>query len=186
MSRWGRFLGRPAARRSAEAGDVADFRARVESWLEAGSPAALRAAIEQAASLSSPDEVELDVERLQARLEAVELGTRLAAGDWPVVSTQHKAVAGDVCHDIAAVAIVGADRERQATLLITSRRVVLVGTPLLQSPWSAVTSCRLESRDLLLTFKGQTHRIRCATHVAAERASVLAAALRAPRVSASP
>lgn len=185
MSGWRQLFRR--AERAHHGGDDLDaFRQSVDAWLSTGTPEVLREAIARATRLSVPEDVELEVERLQARLEALELGERLAIGDWPVVRTQHKAAGDDQCHEIAAVAVVGASRERPATLLVTSRRVVLVGTPLLQAPWSAVAGCRLEGRDLLLTFKGQTHRVRCPTHVAAERASVLGEALRTRTSPASP
>jgi hypothetical protein len=184
MSPWRRFFGRPA--RHAPGDEVVAFRASLETWLATGTAGDLRAAIARAAAVEAPDELELEVERLQARLEALDLGERLSQGHWPTIATQHKAAGDDVCHEIAPVSVVGPERERPATLLVTSRRVVIVGTPLLHASWNAVTSCRLEARDVLLGFKGQSHRIRCATHVTAERVSVLATALRAKAASASP
>jgi len=118
----------------------------------------------QPSRLGLPDEdVELEVEMLQAAQDLLALEAQVQAQGLPAIPHQHKALGAERCHFVASASLVAIEGDRPGRLFMTERRLVFLAAPLVTMSWSAVSRVADEGRDLFVI--GHTRpdglRIRC-------------------------
>jgi hypothetical protein len=171
-------------RRSSELSAVAEFCREARRLAVSGTLIEVEAALTRASSSGgAPDALELEVEMLEGRRDALRIAERVAREGLPIVATQHKALGGDTCHLIAPASLVGHESADTAgKLLLTSRRLLFLGGEGLYLAWSSLRSVTAEARDLLVdTAHHDVHRLRCNTYGEAAAAAVIARELLAKR-----
>jgi hypothetical protein len=170
--------------RDKEPAPLAQYRVEARRLAASGTAAEVDAALGRASSIgAAPDALELELEMLRGRRDALRLADRIAREGLPAVETQHKAIGTDVCHLLVPATLVGRDGEDvSGKLLLTNRRLLFLGGHGLYLAWSSLQSVTPEARDLLVdTVHHDLHRLRCNTHGDAASAAVLAGALMRPR-----
>jgi hypothetical protein len=99
-------------------------------------------------TLNAPGEdVEVELEMLDG-LE--QLGTLLAAESLPIVETQHRVVAGDVCHFTAPASLPDDPAQASGRVLFTASKSIFVGGSRPQPvPWHSLREVIRSDRDVL-------------------------------------
>lgn len=129
---------------------LAAWRRRWSAALEGGNAdlTSLRAELE--AITRQGDDIEVELELLDA-LEQLEGAKRAAeAGALPVVETQHRVISGDTCHYSAPASLPSDQQQANGRLLLTSARAVFVGGGrTTATPWHSVHEIVRHDRDVL-------------------------------------
>lgn len=85
-----------------------------------------------------------------------------AAGDLPVLETQHRAIGADVCH-FAVPASLPDRADVFGKLFLTDRRIVFAGPAPLSIGLGRVIKTTRDARDVVIVAGGDLHRFRCNT-----------------------
>ncbi len=111
----------------------------------------------------SAEDVELELEWIDGLRDAAVLRQALDGGAaLPVVPTSHRAVAGEVCHLLAAVSRPDVAGEQGGKLFITDRRLLYLGFSTLSVGWPHVVSVTSADRDLVVRARpDRLLRFRC-------------------------
>jgi hypothetical protein len=148
-----------------QASEVRDWRERAAAAAETGDAAAIHRLLEERDRLAlRDDDTEIEVERLRARIDLFELEARLAAGDLPVLVTQHRAVAGEDCCLLTPAVWIADQGDVPGKLFLTARRLRFAGGAGVSLRWSAVAGATAQDRELLVAVgDGSARRFRCNT-----------------------
>ena len=142
--------------------------AQASAWWAAADAMAERpdahalAALEAQATADSVDETEQREEMLDGLRQLLELA---AAGQTPVLETQHRVIGADVCHFVAPVTLVQ-DIGMPGKLFLTSNRLVFAGGRVQAWPWHRLRDMTRRGRDLFITLTGGpiVVRLQCNTY----------------------
>ena len=163
MTFWRRFLGgRRAAAPSTP--EIDAWRQAAHTAADEGSTDSVDALLAQLTTLAhQPDDLEIEIERLEGRRLVLSFEEQVAASGLPIVETQHKIAAPDVCHAIFAVVLADAAADQPGTLLLTNRRLVFAGGRGITAGWGTINRAVRREREVLLDIGGRAVRIRCNT-----------------------
>jgi len=124
-----------------------------------------------ASPAAAPDEAERQVEMVDG------LGALAALWDQalPVITTQHRVIGADVCHMVAPACLVGLT-DQPGKVLLTSQRLIHVGTGVRTWPWHRIGGVERTERALDVTIIGSTDTVNliCNTYGDAMAAAYLA------------
>lgn len=128
--------------------------------------------------LGLPDEeVEIELEMVDALEDAVALSAEIGRAGLPIVETGHRVVGHDRCHFTAAASMPDEAGQPAGRLLLTSSRAVFVGGPAaISTAWHMVGEARNIERALLLvrTTRDRVFRFECNSFSDALRATIIA------------
>lgn len=126
-----------------------------EAWtasIEAGAGARideLRGALE--ALQTSGDDIEMELEMLDALERLSQAREDAAGGTLPVVETRHRVISGEPCHFSAPASIPDDPAQSSGRVLFTPSRSLFVGGGATRAlPWHAVYHIVRADRDVLL------------------------------------
>jgi hypothetical protein len=145
---------------------LAAWRHRASQAGETGSPEDVRALIDECERRGfSQEDTELDLERLCARLDVLDLDARLSRGELPDIASQHKALGAGRCRFLAPAVWCSAQHDVPGKLFVTDDHVRFVGGAGVTVRWSALARVDIVDRDLLVTMvgNGDGRRFRCNT-----------------------
>lgn len=159
-----------------------------QAWTEAmaaedaGRAATLRASLE-GLQVEKGDDIEVELEMLDALEQLGRLREVAAAGSLPLVETHHRVVAGEICHFTAPATLPDDPSQASGRLLFTAARAIFVGggRPLAIA-WHAVRDVIQTDRDLLLVrAENSASHFRFNTYGDAVAAAFLARRLKGSR-----
>ena len=112
--------------------------------------ATLRSALD-GLPLQKGDDIEVELEMLDALEQLGTLRHTTAAGLLPIVETHHRVVAGEICHFTAPATLPDDPSQASGRLLFTAARAIFVGGGRPQPiAWHSVRDVIQTDRDLLL------------------------------------
>jgi hypothetical protein len=147
-------------------------------------PAELRAQLDNVRG--EADDIEVELEMLDAAEALAALQHGLATGQLPVVETHHRVIGTETCHFTAPASLPDDGSQASGRLLFTPTRATFVGAGrTVATAWHAVHEVLRSERDLLLVRADHTPaaHFRFNTYMDAVSAAFLARHLRKPRSS---
>ena len=144
--------------RKQDADRLAAWRKAWQGAIDGTAPAdaeALRAQLDLARVDGEDIEVELEV--LDASDALASLEHTLAAGDLPVVETHHRVIGTEACHFTAPASLPEDTSQASGRLLLTASRATFVGGGRTSAtPWHAIHEVLRTERDVLLVRADHT------------------------------
>ena len=145
-------------------------------------PAELRTQLE--AARGDADDIEVELEMLDAAETLAGLRQDLAGGGLPVVETHHRVIGSETCHFTAPASLPDDASQASGRLLFTATRATFVGAGRTSATaWHTVHEVLRSDRDVLLVRADHTPaaHFRFNTYADAVSAAFLARHLRKPR-----
>ena len=144
--------------------------------------ATLKAALD-GLPLRQGDDIEVELEMLDALEQLGALCRITAAGGLPIVETHHRVVAGELCHFTAPATLPDDPSQASGRLLFTAARAIFVGGGRPQPiAWHSVRDVIQTDRDLLLVRpENSSSHFRFNTYGDAVTAAFLARRLKGSR-----
>jgi hypothetical protein len=128
--------------------------------------------------LSSTDDLEIELEMLEALQQAAALHASIAERGLPLVETGHRVVGSDTCHFLAPVSLPDDTAQPSGRLFLTNARVIFAGGAVrtITAPWHAITRPTHTDRDLVLvrTDGSAVYRFRLNSYADALCAAIVA------------
>jgi hypothetical protein len=184
-----RLFGGSATRRAREA-ELANFRAELDAAvageLAPGSSPVMQNGLlgrltGRAAELGlTDDDGGLELEMLDGLQQLATLAQSVERDGLPILETQHRVIAGEICRFSAPATRFGESAADDASgrFFLTDRRVVFLGPSVLSAPWPSVAAVGRSGRDLLLSGATRRLQFRFNTFADAMRAAWLTERMR--------
>jgi hypothetical protein len=186
--RW-RLFGNSAAR--AREAELSEYRAQLESaaqrdaatgsWLGLQNGLLGRLAARAAELALTEDDGAVELEMLDGVQQLSGLVQSVERDGLPVVETQHRVIAGEICRFSAPATRFGESAGADGTsgrLFLTDRRVVFLGPSVVSATWPSFAVVGRSGRDLLLSGAARRFQFRLNTFADAMRAAWLSERLR--------
>jgi len=125
----------------------------------------------------APDDIEIEMEMLEALHDAEELAAAVRQTGLPLVPTGHRVVGVECCHYTAPASMPDEPGQPGGRLLLTSGRAIFVGgANRIAAAWHSVGDARHVERDLVLIRSDREHiyRFRCNSFSDALRGAFIA------------
>jgi hypothetical protein len=132
----------------------------------------------------APDDIEIELEMLDALHAAAELAAAVRQTGLPRVATGHRVVGLESCHYTAPASMPDEPGQPGGRLLLTSGRAIFVGgANRIATPWHSIGNATHVERDVLLVRadREQLYRFRCNSYSDALRGAFIARELVAAR-----
>jgi hypothetical protein len=111
----------------------------------------------------TPDDLEIELEMIDALSELSALAPRLQQGELPVIETGHRVVGSDVCHFSAPASIPDDAAQPSGRMILTGNRAIFAGGGRATSiAWHKIAEILQTDRDVLLVLHDRetAHRFR--------------------------